>query len=337
MIELKDCPFRVVIMIIDQKTYKKAFQAYLRKGTPIMWSIKQERPTTHYIWRTRRDGKVRPRHAEREGQIFAWDNPPPGGHPGEDYNCRCTAEPYIPDVDEYLSISLSDVSDSGSGWRSRDFVEHYFAGRGRGVTVRQTGHLRAIVDQYMNIVEDRLKGQIADRARSHGPGSFSDVFGRPYQMQGVVFSIGDTTIGGQYTGQATDQHGILRISGSLEFYLRDEFADPIDIGVEVDDYRPGSIIHDTGHGLQDIAEGIGDAVDGLGRTLIDNVHMPLEDYIRGRAGLKAQTYKIIQQTSTKDTRTGRDGVPYAITDNWSGRFEGVVYFDRNRSTIKFNG
>ena len=50
-------------MFVDQKLYQKAFQAYLRKGTPIEWSIKQERPTTHYIWRTRDDENVRPSHA----------------------------------------------------------------------------------------------------------------------------------------------------------------------------------------------------------------------------------------------------------------------------------
>jgi len=50
--------------------------------------------TTHYIWRTRGDNKVRASHAANNGKIFAWDNPPPTGHPGEDYGCRCTAEPY---------------------------------------------------------------------------------------------------------------------------------------------------------------------------------------------------------------------------------------------------
>lgn len=30
-----------------------------------------------------------------EGQIFAWNDPPPTGHPGEDFGCRCTAEPYV--------------------------------------------------------------------------------------------------------------------------------------------------------------------------------------------------------------------------------------------------
>ena len=63
-------------MHIDPQLYRKAFEAYLRKGTPIEWSIKQERPTTHYIWRTRGDDKVRPSHAANNGRVFAWDDPP---------------------------------------------------------------------------------------------------------------------------------------------------------------------------------------------------------------------------------------------------------------------
>jgi len=46
-----------------------------------------------YIWRTVGDGKVRGEHATRNGRRFSWDNPPDGENPGEDYNCRCWAEP----------------------------------------------------------------------------------------------------------------------------------------------------------------------------------------------------------------------------------------------------
>lgn len=49
-----------------------------------------------YIWRTEKDEKVRGSHAKRDGQIFDYSNPPVGGNPGEDYNCRCWAEP-VPD------------------------------------------------------------------------------------------------------------------------------------------------------------------------------------------------------------------------------------------------
>jgi hypothetical protein len=79
--------------------YRRAFAQYLRKGTPIDISIKallktQEGETPYYIWRTAGDDKVRPSHAANEGRVFAWNDPPETGHPGEDFNCRCTAEAY---------------------------------------------------------------------------------------------------------------------------------------------------------------------------------------------------------------------------------------------------
>lgn len=51
---------------------------------------------TKYQWRTVRDERVRPWHAEREGKIFSWDNPPFDGHPREAPFCRCEPAPCIP-------------------------------------------------------------------------------------------------------------------------------------------------------------------------------------------------------------------------------------------------
>lgn len=48
-----------------------------------------------YIWRSQDDARVRAAHAENDDRVFAWANPPAGGHPGEARNCRCTAEPII--------------------------------------------------------------------------------------------------------------------------------------------------------------------------------------------------------------------------------------------------
>jgi SPP1 gp7 family putative phage head morphogenesis protein len=48
-----------------------------------------------YIWRSRDDGKVRSSHAAHDDQVFSWDDPPEGGHPGQAFNCRCHAEPYV--------------------------------------------------------------------------------------------------------------------------------------------------------------------------------------------------------------------------------------------------
>lgn len=56
-----------------------------------------------FIWRTARDIDVRLRHQKLEGRTFRWDNPPVAGEngeralPGQIYNCRCWAEPLIPE------------------------------------------------------------------------------------------------------------------------------------------------------------------------------------------------------------------------------------------------
>lgn len=54
-----------------------------------------------YKWRIR-GYKTRPDHKRLDGKIFSWDNPPivntktgERKHPGEDYNCYCTAIPLV--------------------------------------------------------------------------------------------------------------------------------------------------------------------------------------------------------------------------------------------------
>lgn len=61
---------------------------------------RNENPENYYTWYSRGDNKVRSSHAERHGQVFNWKNPPNGGHPGEDYNCRCLAIPYKPVISD---------------------------------------------------------------------------------------------------------------------------------------------------------------------------------------------------------------------------------------------
>jgi SPP1 gp7 family putative phage head morphogenesis protein len=49
-----------------------------------------------YIWRTVRDARVRGSHADKDGKTFSWNKPPfDTGHPGEDFQCRCWAEPIL--------------------------------------------------------------------------------------------------------------------------------------------------------------------------------------------------------------------------------------------------
>ena len=81
------------------------------KLSSILTDEMNENPEDYYIWRTEKDDRVRGKHAEREGKIFNWHIPPEGGHPGEDYNCRCWAEPYRPEryKDKPMIVDVSGL------------------------------------------------------------------------------------------------------------------------------------------------------------------------------------------------------------------------------------
>lgn len=51
----------------------------------------QEVGITQYEWSTSLDERVREEHADREGDVFDWNDPPEDGHPGQAINCRCSA------------------------------------------------------------------------------------------------------------------------------------------------------------------------------------------------------------------------------------------------------
>jgi len=57
-----------------------------------------------YIWRTSKDSDVRPLHQEMEGKFVLWTKPPKlepslaPYHAGCGPNCRCFAEPVLPDL-----------------------------------------------------------------------------------------------------------------------------------------------------------------------------------------------------------------------------------------------
>lgn len=46
-------------------------------------------PERYFVWRTKRDGRLRSIHQALEGKVDARDNPPSGKLPGEEYGCIC--------------------------------------------------------------------------------------------------------------------------------------------------------------------------------------------------------------------------------------------------------
>lgn len=58
-----------------------------------------------YIWTTSGDERVRETHAELDGSVQSWADPPvvnddgDTANPGDDYQCRCTAYPVLDELD----------------------------------------------------------------------------------------------------------------------------------------------------------------------------------------------------------------------------------------------
>lgn len=55
---------------------------------------------THYRWQGAMDQRERPTHVALNGLVFAWDKPPPEGHPGHPIQCRCVAIPVVSDKEK---------------------------------------------------------------------------------------------------------------------------------------------------------------------------------------------------------------------------------------------
>lgn len=87
-----------------------------------------------YVWNTQHDARVREGHAERDGEIFRWDDPPEGGHPSQDFSCRCYARAlggggYWARVTEGVDAFTADVEE----WEGN--VDHMYLDTRGFVTV----------------------------------------------------------------------------------------------------------------------------------------------------------------------------------------------------------
>ncbi|MEQ1890362.1 MAG: phage minor head protein [Alphaproteobacteria bacterium] len=194
----------------------------------------QEQPATHYIWRTRGDNKVRAAHAANNGKIFSWDDPPVTGHPGEDYGCRCTAEPYIQGKSEFAYQTLvSNIQDNPVQWGDTDFLRYFFSDNPIDVSLSETGHLAGVIDYYFYHIfdkgmhsYDRVNAQIINEARKHASGAFSYNFDNAYDaFRSYLFVFGGGTVSGVFTGAVRHEKSMMYVQGNIEYRYSDIFTD----------------------------------------------------------------------------------------------------------------
>lgn len=86
----KDAESRAMLIARDQSS---KLNAALTRARHEEMGIKK------YMWSTSGDERVRASHAEKDGKIFEYTNPPADtGHPGHDVNCRCVQIPVLDDA-----------------------------------------------------------------------------------------------------------------------------------------------------------------------------------------------------------------------------------------------
>ena len=66
-----------------------------------------------------------------------WNDEP---DPGEEFNCRCWASPVNEAIGLFQEV-ISSIDDSKDKWNWTDFVDHYYKGKGK--TISLTGTIEA--------------------------------------------------------------------------------------------------------------------------------------------------------------------------------------------------
>lgn len=257
---------------LSSPAYQKAFVQYLRRGTVFDFEIKEDAPAqaTQYIWHTQGDDKVRESHAANDGGIFSYDNPPSTGNPGEDFGCRCWAEPFVNERTE-LKNALADAlieyykngfeafkkklaehkASNNLVWREVHFVEHYYNGNAQPVSLEDAKHLEKIKAVAAEKIYPRFDNQIRKKVAQLSDGAFIEPFTNVYDFGSVSFVHGSSTVSGIFYGNVHTENGKKTYSGRADYYFYDIFEDPLSL-IELTTKVPFVNTEDIPTGLTDI-------------------------------------------------------------------------------------
>ena len=180
-----------------------------------------------YIWRTQKDGKVRPEHAWREGVIFEWSNPPEDGHPGEDFGC---AESYEGEKPTGLKLEINQpVKDTVNKWKWDDFILHFYQGGGKTVTLAGIWHMETIVYASYESVVPRLLEQLSSVIERYDSEYLYYTTRNSYEFKSHVYAIGGATVSTETVGTIKNKDKLLHVDAEVRFSFNDLFTDPLSL------------------------------------------------------------------------------------------------------------
>ncbi len=180
-------------------------------------------PEGQYIWRTVEDDRVRNSHAEFNRTIRKWSDVL---NPGEEFNCRCWAEP-VNQIEGLHQELISEVKDAARKWTEEDFAKHFYLGKGKTITLSQTGYLGAIIEKAQEIMFHRVEDQVTDKMREIKSGKLVYTTDTSYPQLGEVFWVfGGGTIRTKTEGTVFRNENILSIQAIVDYEYDDLFTDP---------------------------------------------------------------------------------------------------------------
>lgn len=187
-------------------------------GVKIQHAFGNTKRLGKYIWRTKRDDRVRKTHRALEGTIREWDDEPT---PGSEPNCRCWAEPL-----EWIEQEvISPIIDQGSPWEWRDFVKHYYFGNGQAKTLPEMGVLELVIEKSKEDVFLKVQNQVADKARQSKEDRFVYTTSNGYEYQDVIYSLGGSNVKTRTEARLSRRGDFVYLEAIAYYFLDDEFTD----------------------------------------------------------------------------------------------------------------
>lgn len=179
-----------------------------------------------YIWRTAGDDRVRGSHAVLNGTVRDLSDSP---DPGEEFNCRCWAEPVNCDKEFVTQNVISDINDDEYRWTWADYLAYFYAGEGESITLPMMGWLGPIIKESKTLVFIPAQEQVIDLARRIEQGELHYTTTKSYDFGKTSYPIGNATVSTETTGTVFINGKCLVVDAEVVYTFFDDFTDPLSI------------------------------------------------------------------------------------------------------------
>ena len=154
-------------------------------------------------------------------------------------------------LERHLAQRMQNILQSGSGQKSwildkvvdqvlarypwpsakdKQLAEHYLRRRGWQLTLSSLGLLGRVQIVANGRALTRFRSQILQKGKKIMQGRFEDRFDNSYDFTRALFSLGNATLNGHFTGNAQPlANGKVRVIGTTWIHFHDIYEDPLGI------------------------------------------------------------------------------------------------------------